>query len=109
MVQLVAFRNGEGNIGFFQKDGNDVSYYVNTNAALYSVMGANSWQSWVQQVEAGYANGDKEVVTKESIKYFLHHNAESISDDIVEMEEFQRQGSFYPRINRENIFFNNVV
>ena len=108
MVQLVAFRNGEGNIGFFQKDGSDVSYYVNTNAALYSVMGADSWQSWVQQVEAGYANGNKEVVTEESIRYFLHRYAESINIDIIEMAEVQRPGCFYPRIFRENIFFNYV-
>jgi hypothetical protein len=108
MVQLVAFRNSEGNIGFFQKDGNDISYYVNTNSPLYLVTGADSWKSWVQQVEAGHADGHVEIISQNSIKFFLHRYVESISIDIVDMATILHPGSFYPRISRENIFFNYV-
>ena len=45
MVQLVVFRNIDGHLGFIQRDGNHVSYYVNTSKAFYSISGANSWQT----------------------------------------------------------------
>lgn len=109
MVQLVVFRNIDGHLGFIQRDGNDVSYYVNTPVALYSISGANSWQTWVQYIDAGYGgNADREIIGQEAIKYFLNGYQETISIDIVEMENIQRPGSFYPRISRENIFFNYV-
>ena len=109
MVQLVVFRNIDGHLGFIQRDGNDVSYYVNTPVALYSISGANSWQTWVQYIDAGYGgNADREIIGQEAIKYFLKGYQETISIDIVEMEDIQRPGSFYPRISRENIFFSYV-
>ncbi|MFA5978714.1 MAG: hypothetical protein WC818_10735 [Pseudomonas sp.] len=109
MVQLVVFRNVDGHLGFIQRDGNDISYYVNTPVALYSISGANSWQTWVQYIDAGHGgNADREIIGKEAIKYFLHGYQETISTDIVEMEDVQRPGSFYPRVSRENIFFNYV-
>lgn len=108
MIQTIAFRNGTGHLGFIQKDGNSISYYVNTDQELYSVSGANSWNSWIQQVEAGYLKGDKESLSVESIKFFLNNHAETISIQIVETAEVVRPGSYYPRIDRENIYFNYV-
>ncbi len=109
MVQLVAFRNVDGYLGFIQRDGNHVSYYVNTPVALYSISGTNSWQTWVQYIDAGHGgNADREIIGQEAIKYFLNGYQETISIDIVEMEDVQRPGSFYPRISRENILFNYV-
>lgn len=109
MFQLVAFRNVDGYLGFFQRDGNHVSYYVNTSKAFYSISGANSWQTWVQYIDAGHGgDADREIIGKEAIQYFLHNYQDTISIDIVEMEDVQRPGSFYPRISRDNIFFNYV-
>ncbi|WP_456020856.1 hypothetical protein [Pseudomonas protegens] len=109
MVQLVAFRNVDGHLGLIQRDGNHVSYYVNTPFAHYSISGANSWQTWVQYIDAGHGgNADREVIGQEAIKYFLSGYQETISIDIVEMGDVQSPGSFYPRISRENIFFNYV-
>lgn len=108
MIQTIAFRNGSGHLGFIQKDGNFINYYVNTDQELYSVSGANSWHSWIQQVEAGYLKGDKELLSVESIKFFLNNHAETISIEIIEAAEVVRPGSYYPRIDRENIYFNYV-
>ncbi|ENJ7944627.1 hypothetical protein AB2M38_001542 [Yersinia enterocolitica] len=108
MIQLVAFRNAERELGLFQKDGDIVRYFLNTKVALYSVLDENSWQLWVQQVEAGYANGDKEIISKDAIRYFLDRYAETISIDIVEMGDVKNPGCYYPRISRENVLFNYV-
>lgn len=108
MLQSMAFRNATGHLGFIQKDDDAVNYFVNTENDLYSVNGANSWNSWVQQVDGGYLSGDKENLTKASIEYFLNNYAETININVVEIAEVMRPGSYYPRIDRENIYFNYV-
>lgn len=108
-MQLVAFRNDDGELGFIQKEDDHIIYFVNTKAALYTISGEGNWQTWIWQVEAGnYVNGDKKVISKDSIKYFLYNHAETISTNIIEMANVQYPGSYYPRIYRENIFFNYV-
>lgn len=108
MLQAMAFRNATGHLGFIQKDGDTINYFVNTDNELYSVNGTNSWKSWVQQVEGGYLSGDKETITKASIEYFLNGYCETININIVEIADVTRPGSYYPRIDRENIYFNYV-
>lgn len=109
MVQLVAFRNANGELGFIQRDGNDISYYMNTSVALYSISGANSWKAWVQQIDAGYGgDSDREIIGKDAIQYFLSNYVETVNINIVEIAYVKSPGSFYPRIFRENIFFNYV-
>lgn len=108
MLKLVAFRNAEGDLGFIQKNGDAISYFVNTKVALYSISGGSSWHSWVQQVEAGYLEGDKEEISINAIAYFLNRYAETINIRIVEMHKVENPGSYYPRIYRENIYYNYV-
>ncbi|HGE2360445.1 TPA: hypothetical protein ACGJRP_003481 [Pseudomonas aeruginosa] len=108
MLQAMAFRNATGHLGFIQKDGDTINYFVNTDNELYSVNGTNSWKSWVQQVEGGYLSGDIETITKASIEYFLNGYCETININIVEIADVTRPGSYYPRIDRENIYFNYV-
>ncbi len=108
MAQLVAFRNAQGNLGLIQKDGNHVSYYVHTDQEFYKITGSNGWASWVGQVDAGYAEGCKEKITVESIRYYMNNYAETLSLDIVDFAEILNPGVYYPRIVRENIQFDYV-
>lgn len=108
MIQTIAFRNATGHLGFVQKEGDLINYHVETDVELYSVDGANSWKSWVQQVESGYLKGDLQHLSKEAILYFLNQYASTISLDIIEMAQVDRPGSYYPRVDRENFLFDYV-
>jgi len=108
MMELTIFRNSSGELGLFQKEGNIVKYLIRTNNKLYSPSGENNWNAWVELIDSGNRSGDKEKTTKESIQFFLHSYAESISIEIIETHQVSRPGSYYPRIARENIEFDYV-
>lgn len=109
MIQLVAFRNSQGNMGFIQKDDDSISYCVDTDNPGYRISGSNSWQRWVSQVEAGYETGCTENITSNTITFYLNRYAEALGNNIVEFADVQKPGVYYPRIARTNIDFNYVT
>ncbi|MCC4261564.1 hypothetical protein LL270_12975 [Pseudomonas aestusnigri] len=107
-LQLFAFRTTEGHFGLIQKDENSVIYFVETDNPIYKIRESNSWDAWVQHVDAGYASGCTDTVTKEALGYYLRKHCETINPEITELKKVKRPGAYYPRIARENIDFNYV-
>lgn len=109
MIDLAVFRNTSGDLGVIQKDGGSVSFFVAPKNSLHSVSGGGEWNRWIQQVDGGYLEGDKDNLTAESISYFLNRYAETISIKVIELHKVENPGGFYSRIARENIKFNYVT
>lgn len=106
MSQSYAFKNKQGNLGLFQKDGDVVHYHINNG--MFPIYGCHSWTRWVHQVEAGYQKGDKENPTPDSISFYLSDHAESVNHEVQNLVKVENPGYHYPRINRGNIEFNYI-
>lgn len=107
-LQLFAFRTTEGHFGLIQKNANSVIYFIETDNPIYNIRESDSWNSWVQQVNAEYASGCTDTVTQEALSYYLRKHCETINPEITELKKVKRPGAYYPRIARENVDFNYV-
>lgn len=106
MLQSYAFKNRDGLHGVFQKDGNTVHYYVTDH--FYPIHGCSEWSRWVDQVEAGYTQGDKDTPTEASISFYLLRHAETINHEVFELTKVDKPGYYFRRINRGNVGFDYV-
>ncbi|NYT60627.1 hypothetical protein H0A65_17055 [Alcaligenaceae bacterium] len=106
MLQSFTFKNRDGQHGVFQKNGNIV--HLNVAHHNYPIYECLEWSQWVQQVDLGYAEGDKDTPTATSIGFFLRSHAEIISHEVVELTAVDKPGYYFPRINRGNVDFDYI-
>jgi len=109
MIQSYAFRNGDGLLGIFQKEGEIIHLYVDSQFYTYD---CRNWKEWTQQAESDYdqrfAGGDILKPTEKSIGYYLLRFCESINIDVLDLVEVTNPGFFLSRISRGNFQFNYV-
>lgn len=105
--QLIVFRNGIGDLGFFQRDGDEVHYiaYPASGSTILTTDDICSWHMWSQLFAIGMEEGDPEQITPEAINYFLSRRG-YIKPDVEKFHQVRYPGAYYPRIFRKNINFN---
>lgn len=107
MLESYAFRNRDGLLGVFQKEGEIIHLYIDSPHYIYE---CRNWKEWTQQATSDFdqrfAGGDILKPTEKSIYYYLIRFCESINIDVLDLVELENPGLFFSRINRGNFQFN---
>lgn len=104
MLKSYAFRNRDGLLGIFQKEGDVVHLYVDSQLYTYDCRG---WKKWTQQALGEYdkrfVGGDIVKPTDKSIYYYLLRFCESIDIEVLDLVEVANPG-FFSHESVEEIF-----
>lgn len=101
------FRTDKGTLGIARRQNDTIKYLTKAKGLSGTHSGQWEWNDWLRRVKDGYAKGNIDEVSEDSIEYYFSFNG-PMGEKVIELIELVHSGYYYPRIANERINFNYI-